>query len=175
MHITTKPAITVPRSRDIVFASAISNEMFKRTLLAYGPIAGIADGIILDGQPLRQGVRRRITLTDGTILDEDILEHEVPTRHRYKWTSGLKPPFSWLVKSGEGTWTFSEVNDGTRIVWSYVFELRSVLGYPLATPIVGLFRRWQRKGLARIRDEIIKQPLVRAAPARDASGVQASR
>lgn len=149
--------------------------MFKRTLLPYGPIAGIADGTILDGQPLLQGVCRRMTLTDGTVLDEVILEHDAPARHRYKWTSGLKPPFSWLVRSGEGTWTFSEVNDGTRIVWSYNFELRSAAAYPLAVPIVRLFRRWQRRGLARIRDEIIQQPLVRSVPVQDAPRAQAPR
>ena len=117
---------------------------------------------------MQRGARREIKLTDGAVLTEEILEHDVPTRHRYKWTSGLKPPFAWLVRSGEGTWTFSEVAEGTRIDWSYVFELRSPLAYPIAVPIIALFRRWQEKSLARVRD------LALELPERDASQPAAS-
>ena len=172
MRINTATSITVPQSRDRIFDASTSSEMLVRALLPYGPIAGVARSEMLDGRPLEQGARRRVTLTDGTVLVEDILEHDVPTRHRYKWTSGLKPPFAWLVNSGEGTFTFSDVEGGTQIEWTYTFELKSPLAYPLALPITGLFKRWQARGLARAREELSKHPAGQAASRTSASAQQ---
>lgn len=168
MNVTSSVSITIPRARETVFELATKDETYERALLPYGPVAGVAESKVLEGRALQQGARREIKLTDGSVLTEEILEHDVPTRHRYKWTSGLKPPFAWLVRSGEGTWTFSEVAEGTRVDWGYVFELPSPLAYPIAVPIVGLFRRWQEKSLARVRD------LALELPRRDASRPAAS-
>jgi len=168
MNVTSSASITIPRARESVFELSTKNETYERALLPYGPVAGVAESKLLEGRALQRGARREIKLTDGAVLTEEILEHDVPTRHRYKWTSGLKPPFAWLVRSGEGTWTFSEVAEGTRIDWGYVFELRSPLAYPIAVPIIALFRRWQEKSLARVRD------LALELPERDASRPAAS-
>ena len=118
MNVTSSASITIPRARESVFELSTKNETYERALLPYGPVAGVAESKLLEGRALQRGARREIKLTDGAVLTEEILEHDVPTRHRYKWTSGLKPPFAWLVRSGEGTWTFSEVAEGTRIDWS---------------------------------------------------------
>jgi hypothetical protein len=112
MNVTSSASITIPRARESVFELSTKNETYERALLPYGPVAGVAESKLLEGRALQRGARREIKLTDGAVLTEEILEHDVPTRHRYKWTSGLKPPFSWLVRSGEGTWTF-QVRAGT--------------------------------------------------------------
>ena len=57
---------------------------------------------------------------------------------------------------------------GTRIDWSYEFELRTPLAYTIALPMSALFRRWQKRALARIRD------LALELPQRDASQPAAS-
>ena len=107
--------MTIPRARESVFELATQNETYERTLLPYGPIAGVVEVKLPEGGTLQRGALREARLTDGSVLVEEILEHDVPTRHRYKWTGGLKPPMAWLLRSGEGTWTFSEVTDGTRL------------------------------------------------------------
>jgi len=168
MNVTTSASITIPRARESVFELSTKNETYKRALLPYGPVAGVAESKLLEGRALQRGARREIKLTDGAVLIEEILEHDVPTRHRYKWTGGLKPPIAWLLRSGEGTWTFSDVTDGTRVEWSYEFELRSPLAYAIAPPMAALFRRYQKNALARIRD------LALELPQRDASQPAAS-
>ena len=168
MSVTCSASVTIPRPRETVFELATQNDTYERALLPYGPIAGVVEVKLLEGGALQRGALREARLTDGSVLVEEILEHDVPTRHRYKWTGGLKPPNAWLLRSGEGTWTFSEVADGTRLEWSYEFELRSPLAYAVAPPMAALFRRYQQKALERIRD------LALELPQRDASQPAAS-
>jgi hypothetical protein len=109
---------------------------------------------MFEGHALAEGSWRRISLTDGSVIDEVILDYDPPVKHRYRWTEGIKPPFSFLVRSGTGCWDFSEVDGGTRIDWSYVFELKSPLAYPALLLIVPLFRGWLKQGLEAIRSEL---------------------
>ena len=154
MDISASASVIVPRSREEVFAFSTANDTYERNLRPLGPIAGIEKAEMTDGQPLAEGSWRRISLTDGSVLSEVILEHVPPMRHRYRWTDGIKPPFSLLVRSGTGTWEFTEVTSGTRIDWGYVFELKSPLAYPVLLFIQPLFRAWLKKGLESIRDEL---------------------
>lgn len=94
-------------------------------------------------------------MTDGTVLEEVILAYEPPTKHSYRWEGGAKFPFSLLVRSGTGTWHFTEAEGGTQIVWSYTFELTSPLAYPFALPIVHFFKGWLQQGLDTICAEIL--------------------
>lgn len=110
---------------------------------------------MFEGHALAAGSKRTVTMTDGTVLEEVIVDYDPPARHRYRWVGGAKPPFSFLVRSGTGNWDFIESEGGTRIVWSYTFELTSPLAYPLAVPIVRLFKAWQQQGLEAIRAELV--------------------
>ena len=83
-NISTSASVLIPRPR--------------------GPFAGSANIEMHEGQSLAKGSRRRITMTDGTVLDEVILDYDPPVRHRYGWTGGAKLPFSLLVRSGTGNW-----------------------------------------------------------------------
>lgn len=75
--------------------------------------------------------------------------------HRYGWEGGVKSPFSLLVRSGSGNWDFTETEGVTRIVWTYTFGLTSPLAYPLAFPIIWLFKGWLQQGLDAIRAEML--------------------
>jgi len=154
MDISTSASIVIPRSRPEVFAFACDNGTYERNLRPRGLIAGIDKADMFEGHALAEGSWRRISLTDGSVLDEVILDYDPPAKHRYRWTDGIKPPFSFLVRSGTGCWDFSEVDGGTRIDWSYVFELRSPLAYPVLLLIVPLFKGWQKQGLEAIASEL---------------------
>jgi hypothetical protein len=104
----------------------------------------------MDGQPLRTGARRLIEMSDGAILMEDIVAYERPSRHRYRWTQGLRPPAKFLVSAGEAEWIFTERGASTRIDWSYTFDLTTPLVYPLALIMVSQFRGWMVQQLEAI-------------------------
>lgn len=154
MKISTSSSITISRSREEVFAFSCRNDTFERNLGPRGPVAGVKKAEFFDGHSLAEGSKRRITLTDGSVLEEVILDYTPPSRHRYRWTKGLKGPFALLVRSGTGCWDYSEVPGGTRVDWSYVFELKSPLAYPLALLIMPLFKSWLAQSLESIRSEL---------------------
>jgi len=153
MNLTTHATIDVPRSAEAVFDMTARLDGFSRFLHAFGPIPAVRGATIEGGGEPVTGARRLVSMSDGSVMQEDILELTRPRIHRYKWSRGPKPPFSWLVKSGEGTWTFtpSPEGDGTRVDWSYTFELTSRAASPIAALVIAIFRRWMLKGLAELR------------------------
>jgi uncharacterized protein YndB with AHSA1/START domain len=154
-NISTSASVLIPRPREEVFALATDDTNAPETLRSRGPFAGITKVEMHEGQSLAKGSRRRVTMTDGTVFEEVILDYDPPVRHRYRWTGGAKLPFSLLVRSGTGNWDFTETKGGTRIVWTYTFGLTSPLAYPLALPIVWLFKGWLQQGLEAIRAELL--------------------
>ncbi len=173
MKLSTQTSIVFPKPREEVFDFCTDDENTARTLRPLGPIAGVARVEMHEGQSLETGAHRTITMTDGVALVEEILDYTRPSRHQYRWVGGIKPPFAWLVRSGTGCWEFSEVSDGTRVVWSYVFELRSPLAYPLALPIISLFKRWMAQGLGAIATEMAQQSTAAPQPPADQAIAQA--
>ena len=153
MNLTAHAAIDVPKSAEDVFDMTARLDGFSRFLHAFGPIPAVKGAIIEGGGEPATGAKRLVSMSDGSVMVEDILELTRPHTHRYKWSKGPKPPFSWLVKSGEGTWTFTPEpgGAGTRVDWSYTFELTSRAASPLAAVVIAIFRRWMLKGLAELR------------------------
>lgn len=154
MNVSTSASVVIPKPRDEVFELCCRNETYERHLQPRPPVAGVRKVDFFDGHTLKVGDHRRVTLTDGSVLDEAILEYAPPVRHSYRWGTGLKGPFALMVRSGTGTWEFTEVDGGTRVEWGYDFALKSPLFYPLALPIMPLFRAWLRQSLQSIRDEL---------------------
>lgn len=153
--ISTSASVVIPRPREEVFRFATDMTNSPRTIRPRGPFAGISNVEMYEGQSLAKGSKRRIFMTDGSVLDENILEYDPPARYRYSWEGGVKPPFSLLVRSGTGNWDFTETEGGTRIVWTYTFGLTSPLAYPLAMPIAWLFRGFLQQGLDAVRAELL--------------------
>ena len=152
--ISTSASVLIPRPRDEVFA-VVTDGTNATLLRPRGPFAGISKVEMHEGQTLATGSKRRVIMTDGSVLEEEILAFDPPVRYRYGWTGGVKFPFSLLVRSGGGNWDFAEEAGGTRIVWTYTFGLTSPLAYPLAVPIAQLFKGWLQQGLDALRSEIL--------------------
>lgn len=156
--ISTSASVLIPRPRDEVFARATDSTNTSEILSSRGPFAGITKVEMNEGQALATGSKRRVFMTDGTVLEEVILAFDPPVRYRYGWKGGAKFPFSLLVRSGTGDWGFTEEQGGTRIVWTYTFGLTSPLAYPLAVPIARLFKGWLQQGLDALRADIETAP-----------------
>lgn len=104
----------------------------------YGPIPGIREARYRGGMPPQLGAIREVIKTDGTVHVEEITRFERPVRHISRIT-GLSPPFSWLVRSGEDDWMFHREGGITRVTRTFSFELTSPLIYPVAVVVLHLF------------------------------------
>jgi uncharacterized protein YndB with AHSA1/START domain len=153
MNVRTRAEIHVARSPEEVFDFVVEPSHFPRWLRTVAPIPGVTEVEPLDPGPQRVGSRRRITTSDGGVVVEEVLALDRPERHGYRWKKP-KLPFSLLVKSGEGSWRFTPEKGGTRVEWTYTFELTTPLVYLHAKLVVLAFRRWMQRNLARIEREI---------------------
>jgi hypothetical protein len=133
-----------------VFDFAVASENLPRILRGLGPIPGITSIEMLDGAALAPGARRRVRMSDGSDILEEVTALDRPRRHSYRWLNAPAAPFSLLVRRAEADWIFTASAQGTRIEWTYRFELTSPLAAPLAALVMILFKRWMRRGLERI-------------------------
>lgn len=151
MKLTARASVEIPSAPDRVFDFATSCEGFPRFIWPYGPIPGIVRAEMLRGQAPVAGAERHIHMTDGNVVEEELLAYDRPSRHRYRWLKPPAFPFSLIVRTAEGDWRFTPANGGTRIDWDYSFELTSVLAWPFAALLMMIFRRWMQRTLLRAR------------------------
>jgi hypothetical protein len=90
------------------------------------------------------GSRRRLALTDGTFMEEEVIAFDRPREHSYRWLNAPPMPIGLIVRGAQGSWHFAPEGTGTRIHWQYRFELSTPLVYPLALVLVAAFRGWMR-------------------------------
>ncbi len=147
VKLPTSTTVTVAQPIDVAFARSIDAASLPRFLLRYGPIPGAVRADELTGGPAA-GSRRRLEMTDGSIIEEEITALERPRRCAYHWLTRPRPPFGWLIRHAAAEWIFTDAGPArTRIHWSYTFELTSPVAVPLAAPILLVFRRWMTRAL----------------------------
>src|SRR5262249_30041361 len=137
-------SIHVPRPLEAVYDHATNAAGYSKVLLPAGIIPGITGVEDLGSS------RRRVSLSDGSTLDEEVTVLERPRRYAYHWLTKPKARFGCPIETGGAEWTFEPAGSGTSVRWGYVFTLTSPLAAPLALPIIPLFRRWMQKGLERL-------------------------
>jgi hypothetical protein len=148
MFLDAHAAITVPGPAEAAFDLAVDAAGFHRFMGRLGPIPGVVKAAVIGTGPLVPGLRRRLEMTDGTVVLEEIVEHRRPSLHAYRWVRAPAPLFSLLVATGASTWTFISEDGATRVDWSYRFGLTSPLAWPLALPVTWLFSAWMARALA---------------------------
>jgi hypothetical protein len=127
----------------------------------FGIVPGIKEASYITPGPPALGARRRIVKTDGTEHIEEIIVFEQPARHSSRIT-GLKPPFSWLVTSGEDDWRFAAERGGTAVERDFSFELTTPLAWIAAFPLLQIF---MREAVRRDLREIQRQCTIRSESA----------
>lgn len=157
MQLRTQAAVDLAAPRDAVFDHVTADRAMETLFVGYGPIPRVLRAEMVGGRAMGEGAVRRVHMSDGSAVDEEIREHARPQRHRYRLVSGIKPPLALLVKWAEGDWKFLPAAGGaaTRIEWDYTFELTTPLVAPLALPVVHLFfRTAMERCLARVKAEV---------------------
>src|SRR5262245_6637616 len=147
MQLHTVATVSIKKPIEQVFDFAVDHANFPRMMQPLRPIPGVAGSELIDARELKTGVKRRVTMTDGSIILEELLDVTRPYCHRYRWLNKPKFPFSLLVRGAEARWTFAERAGQTAIEWHYGFELTSLVAYPAARLVVLAMRRWMAQAL----------------------------
>ena len=151
MQVQSRAEVIIPGTPDQTFDAAVAAGMLPRILRPAGILPGVQNAEIEGGGPLRTGSRRRVTMSDGSIVVEEILTHDPPLAHRYRWLTKPKQPLPLVVRDAEALWTFEASGPGTRIVWTYTFALTSAVAALPGRLFAWRFERWMADGLQRLR------------------------
>ncbi len=158
MKIQSQAAIEIKASPEKVFDYATNLENLPKVFKGYRVIPAISKAEIAGKGEMQQGVTRRVTNSDNSIIDEEIIALKRPTKQIYRLVKGFKPPFSFLVKSGGGDWTFTptpNTTNSTFITWEFYFELTSPLAYPIMAFIMSrYFQKAQQLCLNEIKKNL---------------------
>jgi hypothetical protein len=149
MQLLARAELSLPRSPEATFDLAVANGTLPRVLLASFPLPGIVSVTYEDGGSARAGARRTAKMTDKSELVEEVLVNDRPREHTYRWAEP-PPVVRPLLRRATATWTFTPEGNGTRIRWTYVFDLTTPLVYVPARVFTALFQRWMQQGLDRM-------------------------
>jgi Polyketide cyclase / dehydrase and lipid transport len=138
-----------------VFDYATDPATLAKVFVGYGAIPAITRAEMVDGALPERGAKRLVVNSDGSQLIEEILAFDRPRQHSYRIVSGLRMPFSLLIRSGDGDWRFFEDKGSTEVRWDYAFELTSVVAWPAAAALMRLqFVHAMQRALNRIRTHL---------------------
>ena len=136
MQVQTTAHVLIAADIERVFDASTDCENLPQFFTGYQTIPAIVSARTEDGQPLREGSRRIVTNSDGTSVEEIILTLKRPHCQEYQLIKGLKPPFSWLVRSAAGRWRYEEDDAGVKVTWRFEFEIRNILAYFIFQQVV---------------------------------------
>jgi hypothetical protein len=147
MNVRTAVKQEIAASCPRVFDVATDLETLARVFVGYGPIPAIRRVEVVGGGAHEVGALRKVTLSDGAVLDEEVVALRRPDLHAYHIVDGFKLPFSLLVRRAESEWRFQPLSaTRTRISWRYSVRLTTPLVLPVSFLILRLF---MRKAMAR--------------------------
>ncbi len=137
---------------DRVFDFVTDVDVLPRVFTGCGPIPSIQAAEIVGGGEMAEGAVRRVTNSDGSVIDERITALRRGELQEYTLESGFVPPVSYMVHSGKGRWTFEPYDEGTQITWRFAFVPTSIVFWPLLTLLAKVwFHQAQMECLANIK------------------------
>lgn len=153
MDLVLRETVTIAAPRERVFAFVTAPDAPARTFRGKGPIPGAVRSTVAGGGALRVGAIRTVESSDGSVVDEEIVELVPAERQGYRLVRGIGRPLRWLVRGAGGAWTFADADAdaGTEVTWTFTFALRSPLLWPIAALIGRAFRGAMRDCLAETR------------------------
>jgi Polyketide cyclase / dehydrase and lipid transport len=129
MQIQTNAQVIVNAGIEAVFDASTVCQNLPRFFTGYKGIPAIVSAKTVDGLPLHEGSIRIVDNSDGSSIEEVIVSLKRPDTQKYELVKGFKPPFSWLVRIASGKWSYETLEAGTRVTWSFYFEIPNILAY----------------------------------------------
>ena len=139
MHIETVAQENMCGNQESVWSVVTDLTRFPSFFDGFVVIPSVERIDVLYDEPISGG-KRKVHNSDGSILEEELLDFTPHSEHRYRLCGGFTFPFSWMIHGAEATWICSKVSDTqTNVVWTYRFHVRSRLLSPLTYIVVKLF------------------------------------
>jgi Polyketide cyclase / dehydrase and lipid transport len=130
MQIQTNAQIIVNAGIETVFDASIDCQNLPKFFTGYQGIPAIVSVRTVDGLPLHEGSIRIVNNSDGSSIEEVIVSLKRPDTQGYELVKGLKPPFSWLVRTASGKWSYEALDaNRTKVIWNFYFEIPNVFAY----------------------------------------------
>ena len=139
MHVETVAQEKMRGSQESVWSLVTDLDRFPSFFDGFVVIPSVERIEVLYEEPLPGG-QRRVHNSDGSVLDEELLVFTPNSEQQYRLCGGFTFPFSWMIYGAEATWLCSRVSDTeTNVSWSYRFQVRSRILFPLTYVVVKLF------------------------------------
>lgn len=136
MQIQTNAQVTVNAGIEAVFDASTDCQNLPKFFTGYKGIPAIVSAKTIDGLPLHEGSIRIVDNSDGSSIEEAIVSLKRPDTQEYKLVKGFKPPFSWLVRTASGKWSYETLEAGTRVTWNFYFEIPNILAYLIFSLVI---------------------------------------
>lgn len=151
MEIQAHASMVIPFPTDVVYEITTRADAPALLFQGWGPIPGTTSSIVLGDEGLKEGCIRRITGTDGTVIDEEVTTLIPEKQQSYRLPPGsFQGFFGALVKEAHGNWDYTDQGNSTLINWTFTFVLTSPLAWPLALPLSMAFQKAMQAALKRI-------------------------
>jgi hypothetical protein len=124
--LTTPASKKYPQTGVVMTIHVPAKEAFDYIAPIYLPrifpgkslIPGIVDTSVKDGWN-KSGLSRTVYFKDGTTSQETLLTYNGPISFSYKNEQFTSKMLGALMTRLEGEWTFTDLNNATKIVWVY--------------------------------------------------------
>jgi SAM-dependent methyltransferase len=145
--------VHVRAPREAVFHAAtqagVANKIFKPLL----PLPGIAKS---EAFAADSGTRKR-RWSDGSTTVDQLLVHQEPLQHSYRWSNTLQGPVAWLFSRATSDWTFTPTETGTSVYWTYRFEPKHRWLKVAMNITQNAFQRWMRASLQNLKQTLERE------------------
>jgi len=156
MKLFAKEFIVINAPSEKIFDLIVMDlEFLSRGVKQCSLVPGVISAEIVGGNKMAQGSIRRVHLSNGSVLDEEILEIKPPNFMQYKQLKGFGFPQSLLAAGATGFYQCEKLDSGTKVTWGAEFDLPSFIVYPLTYLII----QFQVRPLLRTFLETAKQEL----------------
>ncbi|MEI7447551.1 MAG: SRPBCC family protein [Burkholderiales bacterium] len=141
------PVVAITRSMLLptdparAFAFIAAEDVLPKVLTGYGPLPAVVRTSDHTGPWDVPGSARIVHLADGSTVREQVTLVDAPGRFAYRvWDFG-HPVIAALATQGRGDWTFTAVDGGTRVDWTYAFDAKgTAASVPLRALVAVLWR-----------------------------------
>jgi hypothetical protein len=150
--IVAAASIFVNASPEITLGKALGFDV-PSVVQKRGLLPGVRSVSGATGAWAKAGEKRQLTLTDGSRVEETLVEIS-PAGYAYRVTN-FTGPFKFLVKEANASFAVEPRRDGAMLTWTYEFLPSSAIASPIISFLVDTgWNDWMDAALERLKDAI---------------------